>query len=212
MGRNLDPKCKQCRRLGEKLFLKGERCNTQKCAMVKRNFAPGLHGQSVARGRKRVSDYGLQLAEKQKVKKYYQLMEKQFLLTFKKSGKRSGDHGINFLSMLETRLDNVLLRLTWASSHTQARQIVNHGHITVNGRKVDIPSYQVKPGSIIKIKKSSLNSKFFRDLKDRMKKSELPSWLHYDSEDMSAKVLHEPQGNDLPQNFKVHMIIEYYSK
>lgn len=210
MGRNLDPKCKQCRRLGEKLFLKGDRCNGPKCAMVNRNFPPGLHGPSGSR--KRLSDYGLQLAEKQKAKKYYQMMEKQFLLTFEKAGKKPGDTGINFLTMLETRLDNVIWRLTWGTSHTQARQIVNHGHITVNGRKVDIPSYQVKPGSIIKIKKSSLNSKFFRDLKDKMKKSELPSWLHFDSEDMSAKVLHEPQGNDLPQNIKVHMIIEYYSK
>lgn len=209
MGKNLAPKCKQCRRSGEKLFLKGERCNTAKCSMVKRNYAPGFHGP---KGKKRLSDYGLQLAEKQKAKKIYNLLEKQFRLTFEKAQKKIGDTGIIFLTMLEMRFDNVVFRSGLASSHTQARQIVSHGHLLVNNRKVNIPSYQIKVGDVIKIKKSSVNNKFFKDLGEKLKKANLPSWLNIDSADKSVKVLHEPKKDDLPKNINVQMIIEYYSK
>jgi len=209
MGRNIDNKCKQCRRIGEKLFLKGDRCSTPKCAMVKRNYAPGFHGP---KGRKRLSDYGLQLQEKQKAKKYYGLLEKQFRLTYAKASKKQGDAGKNFLRLLEMRLDNVIFRLGWAASRAQARQLVNHGHFTINGRKASIPSIMVKDGQTLKIKKSSLSNRFFRNLGDKLKKAEKPSWLNFDATDISAKVLHEPKDTDLPQNINVKMIIEYYSK
>ncbi len=209
MGRNIDSKCKQCRRIGEKLFLKGDRCSTPKCAMVKRNYAPGFHGP---KGRKRLSDYGLQLQEKQKAKKYYGLLEKQFRLTYAKASKKQGDAGKNFLRLLEMRLDNVIFRLGWAASRSQARQLVNHGHFTVNNRKTDISSFTVKLGQVIKIKKSSQANRFFKNLGEKLKKAERPSWLNFDASDLSAKVLHEPKETDLPQNINVQMIIEYYSK
>ena len=209
MGRNIENKCKQCRRIGEKLFLKGDRCSTPKCAMIKRNYAPGFHGP---KGHKRLSDYGLQLQEKQKAKKYYGLLEKQFRLTYSKASKQKGDAGKNFLKLLETRLDNVIYRLGWAASRAQARQLVTHGHFLVNGRKASIPSFIVKEGQVIKIRKSSQSNRFFRNLGEKIKKADRPSWLNFDNTDLSAKVLHEPKDTDLPQNINVPMIIEYYSK
>jgi len=209
MGKNLAPKCKQCRRLGQKLLLKGDRCSTPKCALVTRNYAPGMHGP---KGKKRSSDYGLQLAEKQKARKIYGLMEKQFCLTFDKARKQTGDTGKNFLKFLEMRLDNVIHHAGWGASHTQARQLVNHGHFIVNNRKVDVPSFTMKIGDVIKIKKASSKNRFFRDLGEKMKKVELPSWLHFNAADLSIKVLHEPGENDMPKNINVQMIIEFYSK
>ena len=209
MARNIDNKCKQCRRVGEKLFLKGERCFSAKCAMVKRNYAPGFHGP---KGRKRLSDYGLQLQEKQKARKLYGLLEKQFRLTFDKASKKSGDAGTNFLKLLEMRLDNVVYRLGLASSRSQARQLVNHGHFTLNGKKAGIPSMIVKPGQVIKVKKTSTKTKFFKNIEEKLKKAEVPSWLSLDAGELSAKVLHEPKDSDLPQNINVQMIIEFYSK
>lgn len=209
MGRNIDNKCKQCRRAGAKLFLKGERCFSPKCAMVKRNYAPGFHGP---KGRKRLSDYGLQLAEKQKAKKFYGLLEKQFRLTFVKAAKKAGDAGQNFLRLLEMRLDNVIYRLGWAASRAQARQLVNHGHFTVNNRKADIPSFGVKAGQVIKIKKSSRSNRYFKNMSEKLKKANRPSWLNFDAGDLSAKILHEPKEADLPQDLNAQVIIEYYSK
>jgi len=209
MGRNIDNKCKQCRRVGEKLFLKGERCLSPKCAMVKRNYVPGFHGPKM---RRKLSDYGQQLVEKQKAKKFYGLMEKQFRLTFDKARKKSGDAGKNFLRMLEMRLDNVIYRLGYATSRAQARQLVNHGHFTLNGKKASTPSIIVKEGQEIKIKKSSIKAPYFRNNTERIIKSDRPGWLNFVTEDMSAKVLHEPKDLDLPQNINVQVIIEYYSK
>lgn len=210
MGRNLDSKCQQCRRVGEKLFLKGERCSTPKCAMVKRNYPPGFHGPT--RGRRKLSNYGVQLIEKQKAKKYYNLMEKQFRLTFDKASKKEGDSGKNFLRLLETRLDNVVFRLGFAKSRNQARQLVNHGHFEVNGVKTDIPSFIVKPGQEISVRKRALKSPYFKQIAEDLKKVELPAWLNLQVADMKAKVLHEPTDNDLPTNINVQVIIEYYSK
>jgi len=209
MGRNIDSKCSQCRRSGEKLFLKGDRCSTPKCAMIKRNYAPGFHGP---KGRKRLSDYGAQLAEKQKAKKFYGLLEKQFRLTLEKASKKTGDAGKNFLRALEMRLDNVVYRLGWATSRAAARQLVNHGHFTVDGRKADIASFSVKAGQVIKVKKSSATSPYFKKAVENLKKADRPSWLNFDAKDLSAKVLHEPKDADLPQNLNVQVIIEYYSK
>jgi len=209
MGRNIDNKCKQCRRVGEKLFLKGERCFTPKCAMVKRNYAPGFHGP---KGRKRLSDFGTQLAEKQKAKKWYGVAEKQFRLTFERAAKQQGDAGKNFLKLLESRLDNVVFKAGFATSRAQARQLVNHGHFTVNDRKTDIPSFTVKLGQVIKIKKSSQKTPYFRNNSERTMKAERPSWINFNNTEMAAKILHEPKDEDLPQSINVHMIIEYYSK
>lgn len=209
MGRNIDNKCKQCRRIGEKLFLKGERCSGPKCAMVKRNYVPGFHGPKM---RRKASDYGQQLAEKQKAKKIYGLMEKQFRLTFDKASKQSGDTGKNFFELLEMRLDNVVYRAGFATSRALARQLVNHGHFSVDDKKAATPSIIVKEGQEIKIKKSSLNSAYFRNNKEQFAKAERPSWLNFDGEKMSIKVLHAPKETDLPQNINAQVIIEYYSK
>lgn len=210
MGRNLDSQCQQCRRVGEKLFLKGERCNTPKCAMVKRNYPPGFHGPS--KGRRKLSDYGTQLAEKQKAKKYYNVMEKQFRLTFEKASRKSGDAGKNFLRLLEMRLDNVVFKLGFATSRQQARQLVNHGHFEVNGVKTDIPSFVVKPGQEIAVRARIKKSPYFKQKIEDLKKVELPAWLNLEAKDLKAKVLHEPTDSDLPTMINVQMIIEYYSK
>jgi small subunit ribosomal protein S4 len=211
MGKNLDAKCKQCRRIGEKLLLKGDRCFSAKCAMVKRNYPPGFHGP---KGKKRLSDYGLQLAEKQKARKYYLLSEKQFKLAFDKAQKKGGDAGTGFLKDLEMRLDNVIYRSGMASSRGLARQLVNHGHFRVDDKKVNIPSFKVKDGQIISIKKSSLANKYFKLLTEKLKKTneDQKSWLNLNNKDLTIKVLHEPGQQDLPANIKTHMIIEYYSK
>lgn len=210
MAKNLDTKCKQCRRVGEKLFLRGERCSGPKCALVKRNYPPGFHGPKA--GRKRLSGYGLQLAEKQKARKYYQILEKQFRLTFEKAQKKVGDAGENFIKLLEMRLDNTVFRLGLAKSRATARQLVSHGHITVNNRKAGIPSHTVKVGDVISVKKSSLAKPYFRNIKEQIKKSDLPAWLNWEANDFQAKVLHEPKDKDLETGFNVQMIIEYYSK
>ncbi|MDD5031584.1 MAG: 30S ribosomal protein S4 [Patescibacteria group bacterium] len=211
MARNLDAKCKQCRRLGEKLFLKGERCNSPKCAMVKRNYPPGFHGQ---KGKKRQSDYGMQLAEKQKAKKQYGLLEKQFKLTFLRAKRKPGDASENFLRTLELRLDNAIYRLGFAASRVQARQLASHGHIEVNGRKVSIPSYEVKEGDIIKIRERSKRYKFFRELPEKLtrQKDNVPGWLNLDIKELAGKVLHQPKTADIKANVNAQIIVEYYSK
>ena len=210
MGKNLEPKCKQCRRVGEKLFLKGERCVSTKCAMIKRNYPPGFHGQ---KGRGKMTDYGTQLNEKQKIRKQYVMMEKQFRLTFEKAKKKVGNTGENFLKLLETRLDNVVFRLGFAVSRSQARQMVGHGLFTVNGNKVDIPSYTVNTGDIIRIKTNKKNTAPFREIKERLKKVEVPGWLNLETkEEIAGKVLHEPQTEELMKKFNVHVVVEYYSR
>ncbi|PLX22198.1 30S ribosomal protein S4 [Candidatus Parcubacteria bacterium] len=210
MAKNLDAKCKQCRRAGEKLFLKGERCNTAKCAIVKRNYPPGFHGSS--QGRKRLTEYATQLIEKQKAKRTYMLLEKQFKLTFDRAQKTQGNAGDNLFKLLELRLDNVIYRLGLASSRNQARQIVSHAHITVDGKKVNIPSYSLKTGEVIKIRKSSSSNKYFRDISEKVKGREIPGWLNFDLKAMEAKILHEPSKEDINTKINAQMIVEFYSK
>lgn len=209
MGRELEPSCKKCRRAGEKLFLKGERCKTPKCAIVKRNYAPGFHGP---KSRRRMTDYGSQLNEKQKAKRQYRLLEKQFRLTFEKASKQTGNVGENFIKLLETRLDNTVYRLGLADSRSQARQMVGHGLLTVNGKRVDIPSYQVKTGDVIGIKSNKKNSAIFSNIKEKIKNKEIPGWLNLDADTISGKVLHQPDMKELQPNFNVQMIVEYYSR
>ncbi len=210
MARNLEPKCKKCRRAGSKLFLKGERCNTPKCAMVKRNYPPGVHGP---KGKGRLTDFGMQLSEKQKIKRQYCLMEKQFRLTFTKAGKQAGDVGENFISLLETRIDNAVYRAGFASSRAQARQMINHGLFTLNGGGVNIPSMQVKTGDEIKIKQNKKSKKIFKDINEKLKNSESPGWMNVETkEDLAVKILHKPDVREVMQGFNIQMVVEYYSK
>jgi small subunit ribosomal protein S4 len=209
MAKNLDPKCKQCRRAGEKLFLKGERCYTAKCAIIKRNYPPGFHGP---KGKRRLTDYSVQLNEKQKARRQYNLLEKQFKLIFEKARAKKGNTGDNLLELLERRFDNVIYRLGWGSSRSQARQMINHGLFTINDRKVNIPSYTVKMGDVIKIKSNKKQAKIFNGLSEKLKKYEAPGWLNMDVKALTAKVLHKPDISALKPNFDVQMIIEYYSR
>ncbi len=209
MGKILDPKCKMCRRAGEKLMLKGDRCLTQKCAIIKRNYPPGFHG---TKGKKRLSDYGTQLYEKQKAKRTYGLLEKQFRLTYENAKKIKGDTGKNLMMLLEMRLDNAVFRTGLAASRALARQLVNHGHFTVNGKKVNIPSFQLKPGDLITVKISSRRNKHFKDLGDKYKQYVPPSWMTVEPKELSVKILHQPIEIDIPANISPQAIVEFYSR
>jgi small subunit ribosomal protein S4 len=209
--KNIDPKCKQCRRIGEKLFFKGERCLSAKCGITRRNYIPGFHGPK-AKGAPRRSDYGMQLIEKQKAKKQYLLNEKQFRILFEIAAKKRGNTEELLLQLLELRLDNVVYRSGIGASRSESRQLVNHGHFTVNGKKVTIPSYKVKQGDIIKLKDKSKRSKKFANLEAKMKKGEVPGWLNVNAEDLSVKVLHQPAAKDIRVNFTPQIIVEFYSR
>jgi small subunit ribosomal protein S4 len=206
MARYTDAACRLCRRESQKLFLKGERCYSAKCALERRNYPPGQHGQ----GRKKVSDYGLQLREKQKAKRFYGLLEKQFHNTFLKASKRKGITGENLLIMLETRFDNVVFRMGFASSRKEARQLVNHGHFTVDGKKVDIPSFEVKPGSKIAVKARSHQSSKFKEIKDMQ--IIVPPWISVDVDKLEGTVLALPSREDIDTPIAEHLIVELYSK
>lgn len=206
MSRYTDASCRLCRREGQKLFLKGERCYGTKCAIEKRNFPPGQHGQ----GRKKVSDYGLQLREKQKAKRFYGMQETQFRNLFDKASRKRGITGENLLIMLESRLDNVVFRLGFASSRKEARQLVNHGHFLINGKKVDIPSYEVKAGDSIKVKDKSASSPKFKEIKDMA--ITVPSWMTVDVEKLEGKVVALPARDDIDTPVAEHLIVELYSK
>ena len=206
MARYTDPSCRLCRREGQKLFLKGERCYSTKCSMEKISFPPGQHGQ----GRKKVSEYGLQLREKQKAKRFYGLQEAQFRNTFDKASRKTGITGENLLIMLETRLDNVVFRLGFASSRKEARQLVTHGHFQVNGKKVDIPSYAVSVGDVIKIKEKSTNSPKFKEIKEMS--ITVPAWVSVDVEKLEGKIVAMPVRDDIDTPIAEHLIVELYSK
>lgn len=206
MSRYTDANCRLCRREGQKLFLKGDRCYSSKCSLDRRSYAPGQHGQ----GRSKISDYGLQLREKQKAKRFYGLQETQFRNLFDKAERKQGITGENLLILLETRLDNVVFRLGFASSRKEARQLVSHGHFTVNGRKVNIPSYTVKPGDVIKVKEKSTNSPKFKEVKDMT--ITVPSWVSVDVEKLEGKVLSIPTRAEIDTPVAEHLIVELYSK
>lgn len=208
MARYTEAVCRQCRREGQKLFLKGDRCYTDKCAMNNRAFAPGQHGQ----GRSKVSEYGQQLREKQKAKKFYGVLESQFRGYYELAERRPGQAGENLLSILESRLDNVIYRLGFAMSRAEARQMVTHGHFTVNGRKVSIPSYQVKPGMIIALKDSSRQIEKFKANVEVNASRPVPKWLEYDANNMMAKVVAAPAREDVDLPIEEHLIVELYSK
>ncbi len=206
MARDLDPKCKQCRREGIKLFLKGERCLTEKCAIERRSYPPGEHG----RGRIKQSEYLLQLREKQKARRYYGILEKQFRIYYDKAARQSGITGEVLLRMLERRLDNVVYRLGFASSRAQARQIIRHGHFHVNGRRVNIPSYQVRVGDVVALRQGSPVEQVVRDATDLT--ASVPAWLQADHDNLAAKVLKFPERAEIDAPVQEQLIVELYSK
>ncbi|MBO4880406.1 MAG: 30S ribosomal protein S4 [Firmicutes bacterium] len=206
MARYTGPSCRLCRREGQKLFLKGERCYSGKCAMEKRSYAPGQHGQ----GRKKSSDYGLQLREKQKAKRFYGLQETQFRNLFEKAAAKKGITGENLLIMLETRLDNVVFRMGLASSRKEARQLVTHGHFTVNGKKADIPSMQLKAGDVVAVKEKSTSSPKFKEIKEMTIST--PAWVTIDTQKLEGKVLSMPTREQIDTPVAEHLIVELYSK
>ena len=206
MARYTGPSCRLCRREGQKLFLKGERCYSGKCALEKRSYAPGQHGQ----GRKKSSDYGLQLREKQKAKRFYGLQETQFRNLFDKAAAKKGITGDNLLIMLETRLDNVVFRMGLASSRKEARQLVTHGHFTVNGKKADIPSMQLKAGDVVAVKEKSTSSPKFKEIKEMTIST--PAWVTIDTQKLEGKVLAMPTREQIDTPVAEHLIVELYSK
>ena len=206
MARYTDANCKLCRREGQKLFLKGERCYSTKCAIERRNYAPGQHGQS----RKKQSDYAMQLREKQKAKRFYGVPEVQFRNLFDKAAKKQGKTGDNLLILLETRLDNVVFRLGFAASRKEARQLVTHGHFTINGKKANIPSMEVKAGDVIKVKEKSTSSPKFKEIKEMS--ITVPSWMSVDVDKLDGKVIAMPRREEIDTPIAEHLIVELYSK
>lgn len=207
MARNLEPQCRQCRREGLKLYLKGDRCYTDKCAISRRPAAPGQHGTS----RKKLSEYGLQLREKQKVRRLYGVLESQFEKYFDMAERMKGITGENLLQLLERRLDNVVYRLGFASSRAQARQFVRHGHIRINGKKVNIPSYLVNVGETLTIREGSRDIDRFKEVREGAARV-VPKWLEMDSENLEGKVVALPAREDIDMELQEHLIVELYSR
>ena len=202
-----EAKCRLCRREGGKLFLKGDKCYNGKCPFEKRPTPPGAHGL----GRKKVSEYGQQLREKQKVKRIYGVQEGQFRAYYEKADRMKGITGENMLSLLERRLDNVIYRMGVGASRAQARQLVNHGHFLVNGKKVNIPSYIIKVGDVITVKENKTSNKYFESIK-AMKVGVMPKWLEFNPEKLEGKILSLPARDDIDSQIAEHMIVELYSK
>lgn len=207
MARYTESVCRQCRREGQKLFLKGDRCYGEKCAVSVRPFPPGQHGQG---RRRKESEYGLQLREKQKARRIYGVLESQFRKYYEKAVREKGVTGENMLRYLERRLDNVAYRLGFGVSRAMARQMVNHGHVTVNGKKVDIPSFQVKVGDVISVKNSSRDIPVFKTLRENGKTT--PKWLELEADVLTGKVVALPSREDIDQNIEEHLIVEMYSR
>jgi len=206
MARDTSPQCKQCRREGQKLFLKGARCTTDKCGIERRNYPPGEHG----RGRSRQSEYRVQLREKQKARRYYGVLESQFRSYYDRASRQPGVTGENLLRMLETRFDNVLVRLGFASSRRQARQFIRHGHWAINGRRVDIPSYQVRADDVVTLKPGSKADPTIREATELV--SVVPAWLQADHDGLTAKVLRQPGRDEIVAPVQEQLIVELYSK
>ena len=209
MSRDTSPQCKQCRREGQKLFLKGERCLTDKCGVERRSYPPGDHG----RGRQKQSEYRVQLREKQKAKRYYGVLEDQFRIYYGKASRQSGVTGENLLRMLECRFDNVLVRLGFAASRRQARQLILHGHWTVNGRRVNIPSYQLRDNDVIAIHSKASAGKVVQVIQDATELTgQVPAWLQADHDALTAKVLRKPERREIAAPVQEQLIVELYSK
>ena len=209
MARNLDPKCKQCRGEGEKLFLKGEKCFTDKCGIEKRSYPPGQHGQ---RRGGRLSDYGVQLREKQKLRKIYGILEKQFRSYYAEADRLKGVTGENLLQLLESRLDNVVYRMGIGVSRSESRQLVRHNSITVNGNRVNIPSYQIKPGDQVAVAEASKNQLRVKAASEAAEERGFPEWVEVDIKKLTGTFKNKPQRDDLPPTINESLIVELYSK
>lgn len=212
MARYTGPVCRLCRREGEKLFLKGSRCLTPKCSIERRSYPPGQHGRDSQFRRGRASDYLLQLREKQKARRIYGIFERQFSRYFERAEQRVGLTGTNLLVILESRLDNVIYRLGLGSSRAQARQLVQHGHIMLNGRKTNVPSALVALGDTITIRPESLQRSYFRTLRQEIDDRQIPRWLSLDTNNLSANVLNLPAREDIDVSLNEQLIVEYYSR
>ncbi|UOF91920.1 30S ribosomal protein S4 [Fodinisporobacter ferrooxydans] len=208
MARYTDAVCRLCRREGVKLYLKGDRCYSDKCAIDRRAYAPGQHGQ----GRKKLSEYGLQLREKQKARRVYGVLEKQFRGYYQEASRRKGITGENLLQILESRLDNVVYRLGFAASRAEARQLVRHGHFTVNGKRVDIPSYLTRVGDVIGIREKSLQSPRFKDLLEFAQNRTAPAWLERDLNTQTGRIVRIPARDEIDVPVAEQMIVELYSR
>ena len=207
MARYTGPTCRLCRREGQKLYLKGDKCFTDKCPVSKRNYAPGQHGNS----RKKITEYGLQLREKQKVRRYYGIQEAQMFKYFNMADKMKGITGENLLKILESRLDNVVYRMGFGASRAEARQLVTHGHLTVNGRKVNIPSYLTKAGDTIEVKEASKNSERFKGIVENHRGTTV-KWVDVTPDELKGKIVSEPSREEIDIPIQEHLIVELYSK
>ncbi len=212
MARHTGPVCKLCRREGEKLFLKGSRCLTPKCAIERRSYPPGQHGRNSQFRRGRASDYLLQLREKQKMRRIYGVYERQFSNYFRNAEQRAGLTGSNLLTILECRLDNVIYRLGIAESRAQARQLVLHGHIMLNGRKTNVPSAMVKSGDNMSVRSQSQKNNYFKALRQNLDDRQVPRWLNLDANNMTAQVLQLPSREDIDVSLNEQLVVEYYSR
>jgi len=208
MARYTEASCRLCRREGQKLFLKGERCYTNKCSIGKREYAPGQHGQQ----KKKMSEYGLQLREKQEARRFYGILEGQFRKYFDMAENKKGITGENLLQILETRLDNAVYRMGLATSRPEARQLVTHGHFTLNGKKVDIPSLLLKNGDVVALKEKSRSSSKIKAINEITGSKVIPKWLEFDAENFVGKVVALPSREDIDIPLKEHLIVELYSK
>ncbi|MFN2147350.1 MAG: 30S ribosomal protein S4 [Anaerolineales bacterium] len=212
MSRYIGPVCKLCRREGEKLFLKGQRCFTPKCAFERRGYPPGEHGREAQFRRRRVSDYSRQLREKQKTRRVYGVTERQFRRYYRHALQTRGLTGVNLLTALEQRLDNVVFRLGFAESRSQARMLVTHGHFNVNGRRTDVPSMLVQPGDVLEVREGSRKRTYFKELADVAEVRTPPTWLERDLGALSGKMLKLPERQDIDANLNEQLIVEYYSR
>jgi len=208
MARYTGASCRLCRREGQKLFLKGERCYTNKCAIDRRSYAPGMHGQQ----RKKLSEYGIQLREKQKAKRFYGVLESQFRKYYEMAIRKKGITGEILLQILESRLDNVVYRMGFGTSRAEARQLFTHGHFLVNGRKVNIPSYLIKEGDVIEVAENSRKLERFKEILDVTGSKVIPKWLEVDHENMKGRVISLPAREDIDLPIQEHLIVELYSK
>ncbi|MHB1175260.1 MAG: 30S ribosomal protein S4 [Sulfuriferula sp.] len=209
MARNLDAKCRQCRREGEKLFLKGEKCFTDKCAVERRPYPPGQHGQ---KKNNRLSDYGVQLREKQKLRRTYGVLERQFRDVYKEADRQRGVTGENLLQILESRLDNVAFRMGFGASRAESRQVVRHNSILVNGKRVNIPSYVVKPGDVVEVCEKSRQQLRIKGALQAAEQRGFPEWVEVSAKDMKGTYKAKPQRAELPATINEHLVVELYSK
>lgn len=212
MARYIGPVCKLCRREGEKLFLKGQRCFTPKCAFERRSYPPGEHGRDSQFRRRRVSDYSRQLREKQKTRRIYGVTERQFRRYYRTALQQRGLTGVNLLRMLERRLDNVVYRMGMAESRQQARMLVTHGHFNVNGRRTDIPSMLVEAGDLIEVREGSRKRPYFKGVGDVAEAKTAPAWIERDLQELSGKIAKMPERADIDANLNEQLIVEYYSR